>query len=62
MKSAVVIFFDKGGAPVDCRLACHKEQEQQLEKMARCMMQALTEGPRVCACGGKCHESFEVQQ
>ena len=58
MKSAVVIFFDKDGMPVDCKLACHKEQEQKLEKVARQMMQAAIEGPEGCSCGGqyKCKE------
>ena len=62
MKSAVVIFFDTDGKPVDCKLACHKEQEQQLEKVARRMMQAVIQqettgaGPHVCRCGRKCSE------
>ena len=52
-KSAVIVFFDGAGHPVNCRLACTKDQEPQLEKMARQMIQAI-EGPHVCQCGGKC--------
>jgi hypothetical protein len=54
MKSAIVIFFDKSGMPIECKLACHKSKELELEKMARRMMQAAIEGPHVCQCAGKC--------
>ena len=51
MKSAIVIFFDKDGMPVEIKLACHKSREQELEKVARRMMQAAIDGPHVCRCG-----------
>jgi hypothetical protein len=54
MKSAIVFFFDKNGIPIESRLVCHEQQEQELEQVARRMMQAATSGPHVCQCEGKC--------
>lgn len=53
MQSAIVIYFDKDGMPIECKLACHKSKEPELEEKARLMLQAAIDGPHACQCGGK---------